>query len=161
MSIGFIIFIVGLVIGVIGIVGSLLLERFNNHFIVLSIIGMTLSIASLIGLHFIPYTYNVFDAYKVEALEENIEYYSDKIERYEREDKKVLEEWARQQEEMAKKLSSIGVQFAGDIEPNNIIKKLSIEIQKFHREIDNMNLEIHDVSGEINAREAHKSYWGL
>lgn len=161
MSIGFIIFIVGLLIGMAGIVLSSVFSRFTKYLISISILALALSFASLTFLHIIPYTKNVFDTYKVEALEKDISYYEDKIKQYEEEDKKILEEWAKQQEEMAEKLSSIGVQFAGDIQPNQIIKKLSEKIQTFHNEINTINLQIHKIEGNIKARENHKWYWGL
>lgn len=161
MNIGFSLFIIGLIVFIIGLILSNIFKRFKFYIVSISILAFIISFSSLLFLHIIPYTQNVFDTYQIEALEQDIEYYSDKIKKYEEEDKKVLEEWARQQEEMSKKLSSIGVQFAGDIQPNNIIKKLSAEIQKFHNEIDDINLKIHKIEGEVKAREIHKWYWGF
>lgn len=161
MSIGLIIFIVGLLIGLVGVVGSVFIRRFKMYLITIAVIGSLFALSSLLFLNVIPYTQNVFDTYKVEALEKDIEYYSNKIEKYEQEDKKILEQWAKQQEEMSKKLSSIGIQFAGEIQPNNIIKKLSEEIQNFYYEIDNINLETHKIEGSISARENHKWFWGF
>jgi hypothetical protein len=161
VSIGLIVFIVGLFIGLIGIISSIFFNKFKVYLITISIIGLLFSFSSLLFLNIIPYTQNTFDTYKIEALKENIEYYSFKIKKYEEEDKKVLEEWAKQQEEMAKKLSAIGIQFAGEIQPNNIIKKLSEEIQIYFKIIDEKQLEIHNIKGEVKARKNHKWYWGF
>lgn len=163
MNIGFMIFLIGIIIFLIGIIGSKInfLKKIKFYLISISVLAFIISLSSLLFLHIIPYTQNVFDTYKVEALEKDINYYNDKIKQYEEEDKKVLEEWARQQEKMAEKLSSIGVQFAGEIQPNNIIKKLSGKIQEFHNEINEINLQIHKLEGNIKARKYHKWYWGF
>jgi hypothetical protein len=166
MNIGFIIFMAGIVLFIIGIALYILDKKLikvipNLLPIGILVFGIAIAFSSLLFLHIIPYTKNISNTYDIEAYEKDIEYYKNKIEKYEEEDKKILKEWAKQQEEMAEKLSSLGMQFAGDIQPNNIIKKLSGEIKTFHNKIDETQIKIHQLESDIKARENHMWYWGF
>jgi hypothetical protein len=166
MSIGLGIFIAGLTLFVIGIVLYILDKKLvkvipNLLPIGILVFGIAVAFSSLLFLHIMPYTRNISDTYDIEAYEKDIEYYRNKIDQYEKEDKKILKEWAKQQEEMAEKLSSLGMQFAGDIQPNNIIKKLSGEIKTFHNKIDETQIKIHQLKSDIKARKNHMWYWGF
>ena len=74
----------------------------------------------------LPYSLQVADACDTDRLNDDIALYNKYVDKYQNEDKVILEEWAKQQAELSKKLSAIGIQFAGSIEPNNIIKKFPI-----------------------------------
>lgn len=163
MNIGLIIFFAGLLISLAGSLLVFFKFRFIPKLMPITLLfsGIAISLSSLLFLHVFPYTKNVMDTYNIEAYEKDISYYEDKIKQYEEEDKKILKEWAKQQQEMADKLSSLGMQFAGDIQPNNIIKKLSGEIKAFHDKIDETQIKIHQLESDIKARKNHMWYWGF
>jgi predicted PurR-regulated permease PerM len=122
------------------------------------------SIAFAVILFFcyiLPYSLQIADACDIDRLNDDIALYNSYVDKYENEDKVVLEEWAKQQADLSKKLSALGIQFAGSIEPNNIIKKLSEKVSGYLNSITDKELEINKVKSEIKARTLNRWFFGL
>ena len=109
----------------------------------------------------LPYSQQISDICDIDRLNDDIALYNKYIDQYQNEDKIILEEWAKQQAEMAKKLSAIGIQFAGSIEPNNIIKKLSEKISGYLNAIMDKEMEINKVKSKIKSRTLNRWFFGL
>jgi hypothetical protein len=144
------------------LLGLLCLSRFLTPIpMIPTIVSGVAALVILLFCCILPYSMQVSDACDIDRLNDDIALYQKYVDKYQNEDKVILEEWAKQQAELSKKLSAIGIQFAGSIEPNNIIKKLSDKIASLLNSITDKELEINKVKSGMKARVLNRWFFGM
>jgi len=138
------------ILGVSAFLNKLITKR-KVPIIYASILGGIFTITLLFS-HIIPYTQQLNDIHSIQAIKDDITLYQNYINKYENEDKVLLKEWAKQQPEIVEKMTALGIQFASSIEPNNVIKKLSDEINLLINLIMERELSLNHLKGYIRAR---------
>lgn len=159
IPVGLIVILLSVYLGVSAFFNKIIIGRNipTKYAIVLGIILFF----SLMFSHIIPYTMQLNDIHSVQAIKDDITLYRNYIKKYETEDKVLLEEWARQQAELTQKMSALGIQFASSIQPNNVIKKLSDEINRLINLIIEKELEVNHLKAKIRARSDNKWFFGV